>query len=101
VQMRLGSLLPLKRSFVAWILALYALPVAILLACTWHNTRPEYHGFDWVLVSFLTYPGCVWGILLPRPELFPIPFEVLIGLALNTIGLCLLAWLASRFVRRR
>src|SRR5271166_4122143 len=63
----------------------------ILLAYAWHSTKPEYHGFDWIPVSVLTYPGCVVIYVCFQRELLPMPFEVLIGLGLNSIAIYLLA----------
>jgi len=69
---------------------LYALPTAILLGYTWHNTRPEYHGFDWMLVDILTLPtGAIIDLYFHK--IVPVQFEVLIGLGVNATAIYLLA----------
>jgi hypothetical protein len=98
---RLGAMLSNRYSVRAlWILAFYTLPVAIVWVYTWHNTRPKYHGMDWILVSLLTYPGCGWELLFADREFVPMPFGVLVGLALNTAAIYLLTWLCSSLVVR-
>ena len=45
-----------QNSLALRIMAAYSLPTAVLPARTWHNTKPEYLGMDWILVSLLTFP---------------------------------------------
>lgn len=53
--------------------ALYGLPAAVLFASTWYNTKPKYHGYDWVLVSILSVPwsviAAVQGVRTPLADL--------------------------------
>jgi len=102
MQTRFGTL-PSNRSFVPvrCILAFYTLPVVILIAWVWHNTRPQYHNMDWILVRLLTYPGCGWEYLFSNRNFVPMPFAALVALALNTTAICLPACLVSRFATRR
>jgi hypothetical protein len=80
----------------SWILAFYTLPLAVLLAFTWHNSKPQYHGMDWLMVGLLTYPGCGWQYVFSDRDFVSMPIGALVGLALNTSALCVLAWLFSR-----
>jgi uncharacterized membrane protein len=77
-----------------WPVLLYAVPTAVLLGYTWYNTKPEYHGFDWMVVSILTLPACA---IIDRyfPKVVPAQFEVLIGLVVNATIIYLLARLLS------
>jgi uncharacterized membrane protein len=92
-----------KLSFtpVLWaaVLLSYTLPTAVLLGYTWHNTRPEYHGFDWVMVYILTLPTL--AIIDPYfHKTVPVQFEVLIGLGVNTTALYLFARLLCHIAER-
>ena len=79
-----------------WILAFYTLPVGLYLAFTWYNSRPEYHGMNWILVCLLTLPGCEWQLLFSDREFVSMGIAARVGLALNTSAMFLIAWLFSR-----
>jgi hypothetical protein len=80
---------------------LYTLPVTILLVCTWYNTKPSYHGMDWMMVGILTIPGCAWEYVFSDREWLPMGCVALIGLDLNTAALCLAGRRFSYIARRR
>ena len=86
-----------KRPFAAalWSAVVYALPTALLLGYTWHNTKPVYHGFDWILIGMLTYPTCVIIDLY-----FPSAVPVLIGLRVNAAAVYLLGRLVCHVAKR-
>ena len=77
----------------------YALSTAVLLGHTWHNTKPVYHGFDWILIGMLTYPTCVI-IDLYFPSAVPVQFEALIGLGVNAAAVYLLGRLVCHVAKR-
>ena len=82
-----------------WTAGFYTLPTAILLVYTWYNTIREFYGFGWMVVSILTFPTCL-VIDLWFPGIVSVPFEVLIGLAVNSIAIYLLAGLLSYIAKR-
>jgi hypothetical protein len=82
------------------ITVIYALGAAILLAFTWYNTKPQYHGFDWIPVSLLTYPGLAVLLLYFHGENLSNPVVVLIGLCLTAIALYLLTSLICYAVQK-
>jgi hypothetical protein len=38
----------------------YALLISAVIGYTWHNTKPEYVGYDWIPVYSLTMPWSMW-----------------------------------------
>jgi len=85
----------------SWIVAFYTLPVAVLLMLTWHNSKPGYHGMDWIMVGFLTFPGCEWQWVFSDRDFVSMPIAALVGLALNAAALSLLAWISFRILEKR
>jgi hypothetical protein len=90
-----------KRSFkpALWAAVLYTLPTAVLLGYTWHNTRPEYHGFDWMLVGILTLPTCAI-IDVCFHKIVPVQLEVIVGLGVNATAIYLLARVLNHIAER-
>lgn len=78
----------------------YALPTGYVLASTWYHTKPQYHGMDWIPISFLTCPG--WGVLLlfPYGDRIPDSVAVLIGLVLNSGAIYLIVFLYKRWAEK-
>ena len=60
--------------------ALYTVLTALLLGYTWHNTKPEYHGFDWFWACVLTLP---WSAIVDSCHVVSLPAAVIIGIGLN------------------
>jgi hypothetical protein len=69
-----------------WAGLIYTLPVGALLSHTWHNSKPGYHGTDWIVGIVLTLPGSALADLClgKHPSL---PVEAAIGLVVNSIAL--------------
>jgi hypothetical protein len=95
-------LLPAQPTSAAlWPALIYAVPTATLLVYTWYNTRPEFHGFDWLTIDILTLPGCAI-VDLYFHNIVPTALQDIIGLCLNAIAIFYLArWIYKRLERYR
>lgn len=69
----------------------YVVPLSLLLAYTWCNTRPQYHGMDWILPGLLTYPGLAIGLLWNATN----ATAVMAGIVVNALLLYLLGTLVG------
>jgi hypothetical protein len=87
-----------------WAGVLYTLPTAALLGNTWRNTKPGYHGMDWIAATVITLPGSLIADLCLGKHR-SIPLEAIIGLVVNSIGFYLIGLsichLAERSVSRK
>ena len=87
-----------------WAGVLYTLPLAVLLGQTWHNTKPGYHGMDWIAVGILTLPGSVIADLCLGKH-HSLPLETIIGLVTNSVAFYFVGFaichLAERSVPRQ
>jgi hypothetical protein len=70
----------------------YSVLALILLGYTWYRTKPEYHGFDWLPVALLAYPGLYLDLLF---DVQSDPAGILIGIAGNAAGLFVLGVLLT------
>ena len=68
---------------------LYTLQTAALLGHTWHNTKPSYHGMDWIAVTVITLPGSLIADLCLGKH-HSMPVEAIFGLVVNSIGFYLI-----------
>lgn len=83
-----------------WVALPYTLVTSIAISFAWHFDTPGHHGFDWILVSFLTAPGSLLVGYSGPSNLY----GSLIGLALEAslIYVCVtLGVLISEFRDRR
>jgi hypothetical protein len=79
-----------------WAAFAYALLATVLLDYTWYNSKPAFHGFDWIPVSLLTYPSCGIPYLFGNQSV-PNAVAVLIGIAGNAAGIFLLGVAVTKF----
>jgi hypothetical protein len=76
---------------------IYVVPTWIYLAYIWYNTRPEFHGLDWLLIGVLTLPVCAMMSLYFH-GVVPIAAQTLIGLFVNAIAIFFMArWIYQLF----
>ncbi|HEY3741747.1 MAG TPA: hypothetical protein VGL53_17970 [Bryobacteraceae bacterium] len=88
------SVLASRRAFVAAML--YALAMSTYFGYVWYNSKPEYHGMNWILAGLLSFPG-LYGVSLVKVELSN-QVTVGIALAINTVLLCLFVTVCERLL---
>ena len=74
---------------------IYFLPVASYVGYIWWDTKPQYHGLDWMFVGYLTLPMCAMADMW-LPNRLPMPVDSLIGLVFNATVIYALVRAAGR-----
>lgn len=75
----------------------YGCLASLLLVYTWCRTKPEYHGFDWLPVCLIAYPGLYLNFFFAGSR--SNPEAALTGIIGNTAGIFIVV-LGRRWIVR-